>query len=324
MTDIVSENGQRRVRIELIDILRALALLAMAAYHFTWDLDFHGFVPRGLATEGGWRLFARGIASTFLFTAGISLVLAHDRRIRWRSFAVREAQVVAGALAITLVTSFVTPDSFVFFGILHQIAAASLIGLLFLRLPALLTAAVGAAAIALPFFVSTTLTEPKGLAWIGLAVREPVTNDYVPILPWTGAVLLGIAAAVLSERLGVWRRVAALNAPLSTLRPLAVLGRHSLLFYLLHQPILFGLVAGYATVFPPDQTALFASSCRHECRATLDETACEAYCACVQTRLQADGLLGRLLKEATDDRENARIRRTVLQCSFSDEPAASP
>ncbi|GGD89609.1 hypothetical protein GCM10011390_05490 [Aureimonas endophytica] len=320
MTDSVPSVGARRARIEFIDILRAVALLAMAVYHFTWDLDFHGLVAHGTATDGGWRLFARGIAASFLFLVGISLVLAHGRAIRWRSFWIREAQVLAGAVAITLVTSFITPESFVFFGILHQIALASLVGLLFLRLPPLLTGVLGIGIIVTAFHVATPLTDPRWLAWIGLTADEPRTNDYVPFFPWTGVVLIGIAAAGLAERWGVPAKLARLNTSLRPLRALGWLGRHSLLFYLLHQPILFGLVAGYVQIFPPDQVKLFAASCRHECRKDRDGPTCEAFCGCVETDLAAKNILERLIAGTTSEAENATVRRTVLQCSFPGLP----
>lgn len=59
-------------RIALLDALRGLALVAMAVYHFVWDLEFFGYVAAGTAGTGGWRMFARLIASSFLFLAGYS------------------------------------------------------------------------------------------------------------------------------------------------------------------------------------------------------------------------------------------------------------
>ncbi len=325
MTDTVAATDRRRNRIDLVDVARGAALVAMAVYHFTWDLDFHGYVPRGTATEGGWRLFARGIASSFLFLVGVGLVLAHAGGIRWRAFARRVAQVAAGAVAITAVTAIVTPGSFVFFGILHQITVASLVGLLFLRLPPIVSAFCGAAMVAMPAFVQTTLTEPRWLAWIGLAVREPVTNDYVPVFPWTGIVLLGMAAALAIDRNGLWPRLADSNGRLVPLRPLRWLGRHSLLFYLLHQPVLFGLVAGATAISPPDPIARFASDCRHDFRRQLEEPRLGRFCDCLQARLAEDGLLNRLLDGTTTPAENDSVRETSLACSFDIGPAdASP
>ena len=115
-------------RIEAIDIARALALVAMAIFHFTWDLENFGYLTPGLTEHGGWRLFARCIASSFLFLVGVSLVLANRNGIRWPAFWKRFAMIVVAAAAITLVTLYVTPDAFIFFGILHEIALASLLG----------------------------------------------------------------------------------------------------------------------------------------------------------------------------------------------------
>jgi len=75
--------------------------------------------------------------------------------------------------------------------------------------------------------------------WIGLVTRKPVTEDFVPLLPWLGVMLFGLAAGqwLLRARPG-WLG-GALAAPA---RPLALLGRWSLSFYMLHQPVLIGLL----------------------------------------------------------------------------------
>ena len=121
-------------RLGRLDVLRGIALIAMATYHTGWDFEFFGYMEPGTTGHGAWKLYARIIASTFLVLVGFSLVLAHRNGIRWRSFGIRLLQIVAASLAITLVTRYITPDSFVFFGILHEIAAASVLGLLFRRL----------------------------------------------------------------------------------------------------------------------------------------------------------------------------------------------
>ena len=73
-------------RIEIIDVARGGALVAMAVYHFGWDLEFFGYMDAGTTVTGGWRLFARAIATSFLFLVGVSLFLAHEKRIRWKGF----------------------------------------------------------------------------------------------------------------------------------------------------------------------------------------------------------------------------------------------
>ena len=66
-------------RIEVIDLARAVALVAMVVFHFTWDLEHFYYVEPGLTEVGGWWIFARCIASSFLFLVGFSLVLANGR-----------------------------------------------------------------------------------------------------------------------------------------------------------------------------------------------------------------------------------------------------
>jgi len=82
-------------RIELIDLARGAALAAMAVYHFTWDMEFFSYVQAGTTAVGGWKIFARCIASSFLFLVGVSLFLAHRDGVRWPGFWRRLAMVGA-------------------------------------------------------------------------------------------------------------------------------------------------------------------------------------------------------------------------------------
>ncbi|MDP3896042.1 MAG: heparan-alpha-glucosaminide N-acetyltransferase, partial [Mesorhizobium sp.] len=160
-------------RIAWIDVARGVALVAMAVYHFTWDLEFFGYVDPGLTAVGGWKLFARGIASSFLVLVGVSLLLSHGAGVRWASFGRRFAMVLAAALAVSIATYLATPGSFIFFGILHEIAFASLAGLLFLRLPPLVTLAAAAAVIAAPFVFTSALFDAPWWWWTGLSEARP-------------------------------------------------------------------------------------------------------------------------------------------------------
>ncbi|WP_279478513.1 heparan-alpha-glucosaminide N-acetyltransferase [Aureimonas sp. SK2] len=307
-------------RVELLDVTRGVALLAMLVYHFTWDLEFFGYLPPGYAQVGGWRLFARSIAVSFLVLVGIGLVLAHRQEVRWPAFARRLGQIAAGAAVISIATYAFTPDSFVFFGILHLIAVASVLGLLFIRLPFAVNLALAALLVALPLVVSTPLTDSRWLAWIGMSERAPISNDFVPLIPWLAPVIVGIALAQMAERFGLWPRLRRLNGRLGPARHLERLGRHSLMFYLVHQPISIGLIAGFAYLYPPDQTAAFDQSCRRTCAETRDEGFCQRYCGCVRSELQSQDLLGALLSGRLDDAQQDTVRRTVDQCSFSAEP----
>jgi uncharacterized membrane protein len=73
--------------------------------------------------------------------------------------------------------------------------------------------------------------------WLGLVSHKPVTEDYAPLFPWMGAMWWGMACGQwLLQRRPAWLQAVSAHAP----RPLAVLGRWSLSYYLLHQPVLIG------------------------------------------------------------------------------------
>ncbi len=286
-------------RVEAIDLARGFALLAMAIYHFTWDLEFFGYVEPGMTAVGGWRLFARCIASSFLFLVGVSLWMAHGRGIRWNGFWRRFAMVAGAAAAITIATWFAVPDAFIFFGILHQIAFASLAGLLFLRLPVVLVLVAAVAVVALPMAVRFESFDHWALWWLGLAPVAPRSNDFVPVFPFFAAVLFGIAAARLATASGLLETPRTLGTGTWS-RPFRFAGKHSLAVYLIHQPILIGLVFLVSQVMPP-QAQLpevgFARACEAQCVSMRDATFCSRYCACLLDRFSTDARLDEVLRD---------------------------
>jgi uncharacterized membrane protein len=220
-----------------LDLARTAALVAMVAYHFTYDLDIFGLIPRGTATSGWFWWHARLTAGSFIFLAGVSLWLAHGAGIRWPAFWRRFGKIAAAALLVTIVTYFALPGLTIFYGILHSIAVSSILGLAVLRLPALATLALAAACAALPY----AFTHPAfdGLmVWTGLGPTRPVTADFLPLFPWVAPLLAGVAAGKLANRFNLWPRLAPTGTPL--LNALAWPGQHSLAIYLIHQPILIG------------------------------------------------------------------------------------
>jgi len=291
-TESLQQPKPKSRRIDALDLARGLALIAMAIYHFTWDLEFFGYTDPGLTAFGGWKIFARCIASSFLFLVGVSLFLAHGNGIRWKGFWRRFAMVAGAAAAISIVTYLAVPDGLIFFGILHQIALASLLGLLFLRLPTLLTLIIALAVIAAPNFLRTSFFDHPAWWWVGLSSSNPRSNDYVPLFPWFGAVLLGIVVARLATSSGLFARLAGTSLG-SWSKPLTFIGRHSLAFYLIHQPVLIGCVWLFSQVMPPDvptQEVQFRTSCERTCQETRDGEFCTRYCACMLDTLEKDGL----------------------------------
>jgi uncharacterized membrane protein len=311
-------------RIEAIDLARGGALAAMIVFHFAWDLEFFGYAPVGMTREGGWLLFARSIASSFLFLVGIGLFLAHSGGVRLRSYLRRLAMIAAAALAITTATWVAMPQGFIFFGILHQIALASVLGLLFLRLPALLTAAVAIFVVAAPHFLRHPFFDHPVWWWVGLSSVNPPANDYVPLFPWFGAVLLGIAAARIAVHFDLFDRLADWT-PGAWSRPAQFAGRNSLVVYLIHQPILIGAIWLFAQVIPPAAqpiSASFLPACQAQCVTVREDAFCSAYCGCMLDAIEEAGIDETMWAGQQNDELSRWLEGTAMTCSMEAETSA--
>ena len=167
----------------------------MTVFHFAYDLMFFGLQEPGYTTQLHWAALAKAVAISFLFATGASLYLAHAHAFHWTRWARRLALIVLGALAITAATWIATPQSLIFFGILHLIAFAGIAGLAFVRGPWWLTVAAALAILAINETVQTELLDARIWQWTGLSVARPNSGDYFPVFPWLAAVLFGIGAA---------------------------------------------------------------------------------------------------------------------------------
>ncbi|MCB1390200.1 MAG: DUF1624 domain-containing protein [Rhodobacteraceae bacterium] len=228
-------------RLPGVDIARGVALVGMVVFHFTFDLEFFHLIPGGTILSLPWRTFARLVAGSFVFLAGVSLVLAARGGLRGPAFWRDTGIVAAAALLVSSVTYVALGPAWVFFGILHSIAVSRVLGLAALRLPVGALAVLGVAVWAAPYLVQFEVFDSRWLAWIGFARVLPLSMDLEPIFPWFGPFLLGMAFAgrVLAGRQPGGGGGAPGGAPG---RALAWAGRHSLAIYLLHQPVLMGVL----------------------------------------------------------------------------------
>ena len=236
----MNESAVARPRYALIDAARGVPMLLMIVYHFSWDLTVFGLANFRIFSDPLWIWFAYVIAALILVTMGVTQVMARKRGLTAKAFFRRLGLIVASAGVVSLATHWMDSGSYVFFGILHHIALASVVmaGAVLLPSPALVLLAM--LILAAPGFLSHPAFATDWLLWVGLSPVPPASVDYVPLLPWFAFPLLGVVAGRWMFRYGSvpallkWRPA----HPLAKLLRLA--GRHSLALYLLHQPILYG------------------------------------------------------------------------------------
>lgn len=229
----------RTQRLPVIDALRGIALVAMIIFHASWNLDAFRFTQMGVVSAPAWLGFAKTIAGSFLVLTGLSLALADDAGHSTMARLKRIGRIALAAALVSVATYYVFPDAFVYFGILHHIALAGLIAWPLLRVHWVLIVGLAAAIVFINHTVAMDAADTRWLAWIGLSRNVPPTNDYVPVFPWFAVVLAGLLLArIILARPAL---MTALQAQPSWTRPLVWMGRHSLVIYLIHQPVLFGL-----------------------------------------------------------------------------------
>ncbi len=237
-----------RLRLDRPDALRGAAIVWMTLFHLGFDLAHFGLWPQDFYRDPVWTVQRSCIVSLFLFCVGLSQAVALGQGQAWPRFWRRWAQIAGCALLVSAGSWFMFPNSYIYFGVLHAIALMLIV--------ARLSAGWGrwlwvAAFLALGMKGVATWGHAQGLLppwlddrtfnWLGLISRKPITEDYVPLLPWLAAVWAGLATGQwLLARRPQWLQG---RAP----APLAWLGRWSLSWYMLHQPVLIGgLMAGGA------------------------------------------------------------------------------
>ena len=225
------------LRLAGIDAVRGGALCLMFVYHFAFDLRYYRVISADFEHDPFWLGFRAIIVGAFMALVGVSLVLADRAGATSAHFWRRIGVIAACALAVSAASWIVFPRSFIHFGILHGIAVASVLAWPFVRRPRM-ALIVGCIVIVAGFGWSNPTFDAGPLSWIGFVTAKPATEDYVPLAPWAGAVFLGIALAHWLAG-GAFRALAPIASAPGWLR---WLGRHSLPVYMVHQPILLGVL----------------------------------------------------------------------------------
>ena len=229
-----------------LDACRGVAILLMIGYHVLFQISF--FDPALLPWFDPYVFTGAPIAFLFVTIAGISLILFTAKEESLPKTAqkmfVRGIYILFFAAVITIASWLIFPSEVVVFGILHLIGCSTILAIPFvvLKIRGWIVFGFGVIIIALSPFLAyvrgPALLIPLGITPVGFA-----TLDYEPLIPWFGVLLIGVALGSVLYRGGVRCKVLErLGEMPKVASPLAFLGRHSLLIYLIHNPIIFAVL----------------------------------------------------------------------------------
>lgn len=229
-----------------IDVTRGIAILMMIVFHTVFDISFFAIYPVDAAT-GFWRYFAYATASLFLLIVGVSLVVSRARAAAdltgfalVKKFLLRGTGIFALGLLVTAATWFYLHEGYVIFGILHLIGISVILSPLFFRFGRL-NILFGLMCIPAGWILSG-MSGPAFFLPLGIIPAGFTSVDYTPVFPWFGMVLIGMGLGAYLYAGGV-RQFSFQPLPEIFVRPLSFLGRHSLVIYLIHQPVIILLLA---------------------------------------------------------------------------------
>lgn len=229
---MLTHNSTSNPRIHWLDSLRGAAICMMMSYHFIFDLNQYDWVSVNLYEDPFWLSLRAMIVSLFVWISGISLVIRSSQK---STFFVRWLQISGCALCVSVGSWLMFPKSYIFFGVLHFFCVASVIGMSLRHYPRF-NLVLGFVCLTIGLCFQHAFFDQPSWQWLGLMTHKPITEDYVPLLPWFGVYCLGLTS-------GVWLRL--INKPFSVLERLPSpihltlqwLGKRSLRVYMLHQPI---------------------------------------------------------------------------------------
>jgi len=231
-----------------IDFFRGIAIIMMVIYHSVYDLSSFGHYNIN-ATSGFWLYFARTTANIFIFLVGVSLYISYiktekrtkNKRTLYIKYFKRGLKIFCWGLIITGVTWFLYGKGYVIFGILHLIGISIILAFPFLKLR-FWNFPLGILCIILGAYLKGLTFNFQWLLWLGFKPMNFYSIDYFPLLPWFGVILLGIFFGNLFYRDDSRKFYLIDFSYFNLVKAFSFLGKHSLLIYLIHQPLIIAVL----------------------------------------------------------------------------------
>jgi len=223
----------KRTRIWEIDAWRGAIIVYMVTFHLLYDLHYFYGLTAGPSLILGPFTPGLIVSLTFYPLAGISSGLSrHPVRNGLRT--------LAAALTLSLTTYVLMPSQFIGFGTLHLLATAMLLTPVWNRIPTKMLPVVAAICLVMGQVASAHVTTLPWLFPFGLRTLEYAAMDYFPLFPYLAPYLVGVW---IFRCIYTPRNLTSLLPEWKWTRPLQHMGKHSLLIYMLHQPLIWGVLA---------------------------------------------------------------------------------
>ncbi len=235
-----------------IDGVRGFAVILMVIFNWAFALQY--FLIYSVGGWLFWWLFPRAIATMFIVIAGISFAISYSKMKTekektktavYKKYIFRGGKIFLLGMLATLATWLFSPQGTILFGILHLLGVAIMLAPIFRNLGRW-NLVFGIIFIVIGVALQTFIVSYPWLLWAGIRPENFYTFDYFPLFPWLGVFLIGMFAGNELYKNGK-RRFNIFHEPATT-KPLSYLGRHSLLIYVLHQPVLIAVlyILGYS------------------------------------------------------------------------------
>jgi uncharacterized membrane protein len=243
-------NRQPSSRFIELDVLRGILIALMIFFHLLWDLDYFGIVSLNHQIYQ----FQEAVPPVFFLLVGICLVVGKNKNLSKtpqeqkkydRHLILRGLKIFGFGMALTIVTVIFMPDRPIIFGVLHFIGLSIILSIPFIRLKycnILFASLIILAGIIIGQYPIENPTVFHLVIGLHQANIWSYTIDYFPLIPWFGATLVGIVVGSILYKDNKRRFYLPDLSKYKSFTTLSWVGKHSLAIYLLHQPVIAGVL----------------------------------------------------------------------------------